>query len=49
MSKNLNITKIKLIGEHGVECEYPYSLDDNDWKEIQKDRLKIGYESRNMR
>ena len=49
MSKNLNITKIKLIGEHGVECEYPYSLNDNDWKEIQKDRLKIGYESRNMR
>lgn len=49
MSKNLNITRIKLIGQHNVECEYPYCLDDDNWKEIQKKRLAVGYESRSMR
>lgn len=41
---NLNITGIKILGQQVTECHYPYSLDDANWKEIQKQGLRFGYE-----
>jgi len=47
MKNNLNIRKIYTTGDF-VSCEYPYTLDSEDWKQIQIQGLKQGYESRNM-
>ena len=49
MKDNLNIKSIHTIGSQHTECYYPYSLDSADWKQIQIDYLKEGYESRSMR
>ena len=49
MSSNLNITNIKVISDEPVECLYPYSLDDDNWKQIQMEGLKSGYKSRSVR
>jgi hypothetical protein len=49
MKNNLNIKKITVRGSPDTICEYPYRLDDDDWKKIQMDYLKEGYESRSMR
>jgi len=49
MNENLNITSIRTIFGPSIECEYPYSLDSDDWKQIQMEGLKQGYESRSMR
>ena len=49
MSENLNITSIRTIFGPTIECDYPYSLDSDDWKQIQMEGLKQGYESRSMR
>ena len=48
MIDNLNITKIKNLTS-SVECEYTYSLDDENWKLIQIEGLKSGYESSSLR
>ena len=48
MKKNLNIKKIHITGEN-VSCEYPYTLESEDWKKIQIQGLKQGYESRSVR
>ena len=47
--KNLNISKIELLGDNGASTDYPYTLEGRDWKQIQKEFLKTGYESRSMR
>jgi len=47
MKNNLNIKKIQITD--GTVCEYPYTLDGDDWKHIQIEGLKKGYESRDMR
>ena len=49
MKNNLNIKKITVKGEQDVVGEYPYRLDDDNWKKIQMDYLKEGYESRGVR
>ena len=49
MSNNLNITSIKAMSNRTIECEYPYTLDSDDWRQIQMEGLKRGYESRSMR
>ena len=49
MNKNLNITNIKVIGDNTVECNYPYNLNNDDWKQMQMDTLREGYESRIVR
>jgi len=56
MKNNLNIKSIHIIGAMvsgypltTTECEYPYSLDSEDWKQIQMDKLKEGYESHSLR
>mgnify|MGYP007072447263 FL=1 len=45
MLNNLNIKSIKT----SIGCEYPYTLDSKDWKKIQIDNLREGYESYNLR
>ena len=47
MKNNLNIKKIYTPVSLS-SCEYPYSLDSDDWKQIQMKGLKSGYESRSM-
>jgi hypothetical protein len=49
ISNNLNITSIKTMSNRTIECEYPYTLDSDDWQKIQMEGLKKGYESRSMR
>ena len=49
LSSNLNITNIKILAEQHIECDYPYSLDSDDWKQIQIEGLKSGYKSRSVR
>ena len=49
LNKNLNIKSIKTMTVPTVECEYPYTLDSDDWKHIQMEGLKNGYKSRGMR
>jgi hypothetical protein len=45
MINNLNIKSIKT----SINCEYPYTLDSEDWKQIQLNYLREGYESYNLR
>ena len=49
MSDNLNITSIRTIYGPSVETDYPYTLDSDDWMQIQMEGLKSGYESRGVR
>jgi len=49
MANNLNITNIKTMSNRTIECEYPYTLDSEDWQQIQMESLRQGYESRSMR
>ena len=43
MSRNLNIKKIKINSESIVKCDYDYTLDDDNWRQIQMEGLKSGY------
>ena len=49
MNDNLNITSIRTIYGPSIETDYPYTLDSDDWKQIQIEGLKQGYESRSVR
>jgi hypothetical protein len=49
MKNNLNITSIHTIGLRSWENEYPYTLDSDNWKQIQMEGLKKGYESHSLR
>jgi hypothetical protein len=49
MKNNLNIRSIHTIGSRSWENEYPYTLNSDNWKQIQIEGLKKGYESRSMR
>ena len=49
MKNNLNIKSIHTIGSYSTQCEYPYTLDSENWKQIQLEGLRKGYESRSMR
>ena len=49
MKNNLNITGIHLIGTRSWQHHYPYTLDNDDWRKIQIEGLKRGYESRSLR
>ena len=48
MKNNLNIKKMYTTKEL-VSCDYPYSLENDGWKQIQIEGLTKGYESRSMR
>jgi len=49
MGRNLNINSIKIISSEPVQCDYAYSLDSDDWRQIQMEGLKDGYKSRGVR
>ena len=49
MKNNLNIKNISIRGSENYENDFPYTLDSADWKQIQIEGLKRGYESRSMR
>ncbi len=49
MKDNLNISKIQIKGNETYENNFPYTLDSDDWKQIQIEGLKKGYESGNLR
>ena len=49
MKNNLNIKSIQVIGSRTIEGSYPYTLDSDNWKKMQINYLKEGYESRSMR
>ena len=43
MKQNLNIRKIKIIGDRNIENDFPYTLESSDWKQIQMEGLKSGH------
>jgi hypothetical protein len=45
----LNINKIEIIGSENIVTEYRYNLSDTNWKELQIEELKKGYESHSLR
>ena len=45
----LNIHRIELIGPTNITTEYKYNLSDINWKELQIEELKKGYESHSLR
>ena len=49
LTKNLNISSIKVKGSEILECDYDYTLDSEDWQKIQMESLKHGYQSRSVR
>ena len=49
MKDNLNINSIHVIGSRSWENEFPYTLENDSWKQIQIEGLKQGYESYSMR
>ena len=49
MKDNLNIKSITIRSDKVYENNFPYTLDSKDWKQIQMEGLKKGYESRSMR
>ena len=49
MKNNLNITSIHTIGSQSWQNYFPYTLESEDWKQIQIKGLKKGYESRSLR
>ena len=48
MKNNLNISKIQISGEQIYENIFPYTLESDDWKQIQLEGLKSGYKSRSV-
>ena len=49
MKDNLNIKSITIRDDENCSNDFLYTLDSNDWKQIQIEGLKRGYESRSMR
>jgi hypothetical protein len=45
----LNIDRIELIGSTNITTEYKYTLSDTNWKELQIEELRKGYESHSLR
>ena len=49
MKDNLNINKIQIVGKDITDNVFPYTLESDNWKQIQIKGLKRGYESRSLR
>ena len=47
MKENLNIKSISIRNTE-VKNEFPYTLESEDWKQLQLEGLRQGYESRGM-
>ena len=44
MKNNLNIASIRIHGSSITECLYPYTLESEDWKKMQIEYMKPGYD-----
>ena len=49
LKDNLNISKIQVVGNDNFTNDFPYTLDSEDWKQIQIEGLRKGYESCGVR
>jgi hypothetical protein len=49
MKNNLNIKNIGVGSKNVVTNDFPYTLESSDWKQIQLEGLKKGYESHSLR
>ena len=49
MKNNLNISSIHIVGTQSWESQFPYTLENENWKQIQMNSLKKGYESHSLR
>lgn len=49
MKDNLDIKNITIRGVGIHQNDFPYTLESDDWKQIQMEGLRKGYESRSMR
>tara|TARA_Y100000114_G_scaffold79860_1_gene73527 strand:+ start:389 stop:1507 length:1119 start_codon:yes stop_codon:yes gene_type:complete len=49
MKDNLNIKSISVIGTKNCNNNFSYTLESEDWRQIQMEGLRRGYESRSMR
>ena len=49
MKDNLNIKNIAIRGAENCHNNFPYTLESDDWRQIQMEGLRRGYESRSMR
>jgi hypothetical protein len=49
MKNNLNIKNIAVGSKNVVTNDFPYTLESSDWKQIQLEGLKKGYESHSLR
>ena len=49
MKDNLNIKSISVRGTENCNNNFSYTLESEDWRQIQMEGLRRGYESRSMR
>ena len=49
MKDNLNIKSITIKGDETCENHFPYTLESDQWEQIQIEALKRGYESHSLR
>ena len=49
MKHNLNINKIQILGDENIANNFPYTLESDNWKQIQMEGLESGYKSRSVR
>tara|TARA_B100000424_G_scaffold236863_1_gene202033 strand:- start:1370 stop:2488 length:1119 start_codon:yes stop_codon:yes gene_type:complete len=49
MKDHLNIKSIAILGKENFENFFPYTLESDDWKQIQIEGLRRGYESHSVR
>ena len=49
MKDNLNIKSISVRGTENYNNNFSYTLESEDWRQIQMEGLRRGYESRSMR
>ena len=46
MKNNLNISRIQISGDENIANDFPYTLESDNWKQIQMEGLESGYKSR---
>ena len=49
MKNNLNISRIQISGDENIANNFPYTLESDNWKQIQMEGLESAYKSRSVR
>jgi len=49
MKNNLNISRIQISGDENIANDFPYTLESDNWKQIQMEGLESGNKSRSVR